>query len=87
MAAAYSSGVDERRIRVVEDERTIADSVAARLRAEGFTVQIAADGPAGVEAFARGRPDLVVLDVMRPASAAWRCAGGSRPTGRSRCSC
>ncbi len=58
--------MDERRILVVEDERTIADSVAARLRAEGFAVQIAGDGPAGVEAFARGRPDLVVLDVMLP---------------------
>jgi len=39
--------VDERRILVVEDEQTIADSVAARLRAEGFAVEIAADGPAG----------------------------------------
>ncbi len=58
--------MDERRILVVEDERTIADSVAARLRAEGFAVQIAGDGPAGVAAFAAGRPDLVVLDVMLP---------------------
>ena len=58
--------MDERRILVVEDERTIAESVAARLRAEGFAVRIAADGPAGVEAAARDRPDLVVLDVMLP---------------------
>ena len=58
--------MDERRILVVEDERTIAESVAARLRAEGFAVEIAADGPAGVAAFARGRPELVVLDVMLP---------------------
>ena len=27
---------------VVEDERTIADAVAARLRAEGFAVEVAA---------------------------------------------
>jgi DNA-binding response OmpR family regulator len=58
--------VDERRILVVEDERTIAESVAARLRAEGFAVEIAADGPAGVAAFGRHRPELVVLDVMLP---------------------
>ena len=34
--------MNERRILVVEDERTIAESIAARLRAEGFAVEIAA---------------------------------------------
>ena len=58
--------MDERRILVVEDERTIADSVAARLRAEGGAVDIAGDGPGAVAAFGRVRPDLVVLDVMLP---------------------
>jgi DNA-binding response OmpR family regulator len=58
--------VEERRILVVEDERTIADSVADRLRAEGFAVRIASDGPAGVAAAAEDRPDLVVLDVLLP---------------------
>jgi DNA-binding response OmpR family regulator len=56
----------ERRVLVVEDERTIAESVAARLRAEGFTVDIAGDGPSAVERFRVGQPDLVVLDVMLP---------------------
>jgi len=56
----------ERRVLVVEDERIIAESVAARLRAEGFTVEIASTGPAGVEAARRTPPDLVILDVMLP---------------------
>jgi DNA-binding response OmpR family regulator len=56
----------QRRILVVEDERTIADSVAARLRAEGYAVQVAGDGPAAVAAVRASRPDLVVLDVMLP---------------------
>ncbi|MEU5907967.1 response regulator transcription factor [Micromonospora sp. NPDC047527] len=56
----------ERRVLVVEDERTIAESVAARLRAEGFLVEIATDGPSAVERFRAGQPDLVVLDVMLP---------------------
>ncbi|MCW3840812.1 response regulator transcription factor [Micromonospora yasonensis] len=56
----------ERRVLVVEDERTIAESVAARLRAEGFTVDIAGDGPSAVEKFRAGQHDLVVLDVMLP---------------------
>jgi DNA-binding response OmpR family regulator len=51
---------------VVEDERAIADAVAARLRAEGFAVEIAPDGPSGVELCRRLHPDVVVLDVMLP---------------------
>src|SRR5919198_4451438 len=51
---------------VVEDEPTIAESVAARLRAEGFAVAIAADGHRALEAAAEQRPDLVVLDLMLP---------------------
>jgi DNA-binding response OmpR family regulator len=55
-----------RSILVVEDEPTIAEAVALRLRSEGFAVDIAADGPAGVEACERLTPDLVVLDLMLP---------------------
>ena len=38
----------QRRVLVVEDDITIAESVAARLRAEGFVVAVAHDGPSGV---------------------------------------
>ena len=55
-----------RRVLVVEDERTIADSVAARLRAEGFAVEIAGDGPSAMAAARRTPPDAVVLDIMLP---------------------
>ena len=58
--------MEKRRIAVIEDEATIADSVAARLRAEGFEVEIAGDGQAGVELCRTFRPDLVVLDLMLP---------------------
>jgi len=51
---------------VVEDEVVIASAVAARLRAEGFDVEVAHDGPSGVALCERVRPDLVVLDVMLP---------------------
>jgi DNA-binding response OmpR family regulator len=51
---------------IVEDEAAIADALAARLRAEGFAVEIAHDGPSGVRLCDRIAPDLVVLDVMLP---------------------
>jgi DNA-binding response OmpR family regulator len=57
---------NQRRVLVVEDERTIAESVAARLQAEGFAVDVAYDGPSAVATADSVRPDLVVLDVMLP---------------------
>jgi DNA-binding response OmpR family regulator len=58
--------VAERTILVVEDESTIAGSVAARLRKEGFDVEIVGDGLSAVERSRDLRPDLVILDVMLP---------------------
>ena len=54
------------RVLVVEDEPVINEAVADRLRAEGFSVEQAYDGPGAVERYAATRPDLVVLDVMLP---------------------
>ena len=64
--SATSPADTGRTILVIEDERSIAAAVAARLRSEGYTVEIAPDGPSGVEMAARIRPDLVVLDLMLP---------------------
>jgi DNA-binding response OmpR family regulator len=58
--------MDRRRIAVIEDEETIAASLAARLRSEGFDVETAGDGLEGVELCGRFRPDLVILDLMLP---------------------
>jgi DNA-binding response OmpR family regulator len=55
-----------RRVLVVDDEPTIAGSIAARLRAEGYTVGVAHDGPSAMARFEADEPDLVVLDVMLP---------------------
>ncbi|RYC13651.1 response regulator transcription factor [Nocardioides zhouii] len=51
---------------VVEDERTINDALAQRLRAEGYVVEQAFDGPTAVDLAASVRPDVVLLDVMLP---------------------
>ncbi len=55
-----------RRVLVVEDEPTIALSVAHRLRAEGYEVEVAGDGPSAVRAARANPPDAMVLDVMLP---------------------
>lgn len=51
---------------VVEDDRTINDALAQRLRAEGYAVEQAFDGPSAVDLADATRPDVVLLDVMLP---------------------
>jgi DNA-binding response OmpR family regulator len=51
---------------VIEDDPNIADLVDMYLRRDGFRVIQATTGEAGVEAAARERPRLVVLDVGLP---------------------
>ena len=55
-----------RRVLVVEDDRPINDALAQRLRAEGYDVVQAFEGPAAVALAAEVRPDVVLLDVMLP---------------------
>jgi DNA-binding response OmpR family regulator len=55
-----------RRVLVVEDERVINDQLAERLRAEGYDVAQAFDGPSAVREAQDVEPDVVVLDVMLP---------------------
>ena len=54
------------RILIVDDEPSITKLVEAYLRPEGFEVQVAADGPAGLKMARAFKPDLVLLDVMLP---------------------
>ena len=55
------------RILIVEDERMLADSVAAMLRNRGFDAEAVYDGRSGFESAGGGGYDLVILDVMLPA--------------------
>ena len=51
---------------VVDDEPTIAEVVARYLDRAGYRTRVASDGAQAIEAAARQRPDLVVLDLMLP---------------------
>src|SRR5215472_11888072 len=53
-------------ILVVEDDGQIAELMRDFLEAEGFQVRHAGSGLETSEELARGRPDLVLLDVMLP---------------------
>jgi DNA-binding response OmpR family regulator len=56
----------EIKILCVDDDPLILQMVGDILRIHGYTVVTAPDGEAGLEAAARERPDLVLLDVMMP---------------------
>src|SRR5438067_510651 len=53
-------------ILLIEDDRALADAVAALLEAEGYRVRCAADAAAAGALFDQARPDLVILDLVLP---------------------
>jgi two-component system alkaline phosphatase synthesis response regulator PhoP len=55
-----------RRILVVEDDRTLRQTLSYNLTREGYEVTTAADGEAALEAARKSRIDLILLDVMLP---------------------
>ncbi|GII86921.1 DNA-binding response regulator [Sphaerisporangium siamense] len=54
------------KVLVVDDEPSIRDLLSEALELNGFEVRTAPNGTLALEAVARERPDLVVLDVMLP---------------------
>src|SRR5215218_5687585 len=54
------------RILVVDDDRAVRESLRRSLAFNGYTVELAGDGHAALEALATSRPDAMVLDVMMP---------------------
>jgi DNA-binding response OmpR family regulator len=53
-------------ILVVEDEPALQATLAYNLEKEGYSVEVAGDGRAGVDAARRLQPDVIVLDLMLP---------------------
>lgn len=54
------------RLLVVEDEARLAAALQRGLQAEGFAVDVAGTGPAGLDAARHGGYDAMILDVMLP---------------------
>jgi two-component system, OmpR family, response regulator RegX3 len=57
---------DRRRILIVEDEDSLAESTRYNLEREGFVVEVASDGSQALSLFRSTAPDLVLLDLMLP---------------------
>ena len=58
-------------ILIVDDDKNICEVIKLYLQKEGYKVTLAYDGQAGVEAFERNAPALVVLDIMMPRKDGW----------------
>ncbi|MBE1530475.1 response regulator transcription factor [Actinomadura algeriensis] len=61
-----TQGTAPARILIVDDEPAVREALTGSLEFEGYRTATAADGVAALEAVARERPDLVVLDVLMP---------------------
>ena len=73
----------KKRIVVVEDERDMADLVAARLRREGYHVTVAHDGAEGLNLIRSNPPDMALLDIMLPGMSGTEIAAAMRSDART----
>ena len=60
------------RLLVVEDEARLATALQRGLQGEGFAVDVAGDGPTGLEMARHGGYDAMILDVMLPGLSGYR---------------
>src|SRR3954465_5307772 len=66
---------------LVDDDVRLAGAVRRGLTAEGFTVQVAADGPEGLWRGREGGYDLILLDIMLPGMNGYRVCAELRRSG------
>jgi DNA-binding response OmpR family regulator len=69
------------RLLVVEDEARLARALQRGLAAEGYVVDVATDGPSGLEAARHEAYDAVVLDIMLPGLSGYRIVKALREEG------
>ena len=60
------------RVLIIEDNHDLAFGLRNNLEIEGYVVEVAADGPAGLAAARQLPPDLIVLDLMLPGMDGYR---------------
>ena len=72
------------RVLIVDDDWDLVFSLLLRLKAAGFTVDVAQDGEVGLERAATFQPDVVLLDLLMPCLDGWEVCRRlrSRPSTR-----
>ncbi len=66
------------RILIIDDEAGIRDSLETLLTLEGFRVDLAGDGIAGLDQLTRNTYDLMLLDLALPGESALTCCHESK---------
>jgi DNA-binding response OmpR family regulator len=69
------------RVLVVEDEARLSGALQRGLQAEGFAVDVAADGLTGLDLARHGEYDAMILDVMLPGLSGYRVVRALRAEG------
>jgi DNA-binding response OmpR family regulator len=62
----HSQTMREPRVLVVEDDQSLRDVITEALQEDGYLVDSAKNGQAGLELARHSPPDLVILDLMMP---------------------
>ncbi len=53
-------------IALIEDDSVLADMYIKKFAIDGYTIDHATDGEAGLELVKKVRPDIVLIDIMMP---------------------
>jgi len=75
------AAVAPRRVLLVDDNRDLAESLAALLRSDGHEVSIAPDGPAALRMVEAQEPDLALIDIGLPGMSGYEVAQRMRAMG------
>jgi len=60
------SGMGERKILIIEDDKDIVEMLDYNLKEEGYETISALNGEQGISLAGKERPDLIILDIMLP---------------------
>jgi two-component system, OmpR family, alkaline phosphatase synthesis response regulator PhoP len=71
------------RVLIVEDNHDLAFGLRNNLEIDGYSVEVAEDGPTGLASARRHTPDLVILDLMLPGMDGYRVLRQLREDGLS----
>jgi signal transduction histidine kinase/ActR/RegA family two-component response regulator len=70
--------LDRRRVLIIEDHQDARESLRLLLAEEGHDVEVARDGPEGLDMLRRWRPEIALVDIGLPGLDGYRLAAAAR---------